>query len=213
MGRKVQQRSTKPRFAIVGDGETEKIYFSDVKDTDRPDDFDLFPSLPAKKGDYAKVLNSAIALAEEYMRAFALIDKDALINDGKEKEYQAARQAAETKGVVVLEVGPCFEFWLLLHFVATSRSFTRCDEVVEALRKPGRIPGYEKSQKFLVKARLYANYKDRIPFAIRSAKKLRMDRPEGNPYYPRADIYEFFEWYCHPERLNLLQEGKIWPRG
>lgn len=213
MARKPQQRPTKPRIAIVGDGVTEKIYFADVKDTDRPDDIDLFPALPAKSGDYSKVLNSSMILAEDYTRVIALIDMDTVINDGKGKAYHAARKLAEAKGVVVLEVGPCFEFWILLHFVGTSRSFTRCDEVVQELRKPGRIAGYEKSQQYLVKARLYANYKDRIKYAIATAKKLAKDSPEGNPHYPRADIYEFFEWYRHPERLKLLRVGKVWPRG
>lgn len=212
MGRQVHIRPAKPRIAIIGDGETEKIYFSDIKDTDRPGDIDLFPSLPAKKGDYTKVLGSAVALSEEYNLVFALIDRDTIIREDKESEYRKAKSAAESKGVVVLEISPCFEFWLLLLFVATSRSFTRCDDVVEELRKPARIPEYEKSQKFLVKERLYAKYKDRIPAAIKAAKKLAESRPGGNAYYPQADVYEFFEWYFHPNRLKLLEEGKIWPK-
>ena len=110
MGRKIQLRPAKARIAIVGDGETEKIYFSDVKDTDRPSDIDLYPALPAKKGDHSKVLDKAISLAEDYTRVFALIDKDTVINDGMEKAYLAAKSMAETKDVIVLEIGPCFEF-------------------------------------------------------------------------------------------------------
>jgi hypothetical protein len=200
MGRKVQQRPAKPRIAIVGDGETEKIYFADIKDTDRPGDIDLFPTLPAKKGNYTKVLGTACALAEEYTLVYALIDKDKVIDDGTGKEYLTARRVAEEKGVVVLEISPCFEFWLLLHFVSTSRSFTRCDEVVDELRKPGRIPGYEKSQKYLVKARLYANLKDRLPHAIKAAKLLEKKRPDENARYPCAGLYVFFDWYLSPDR-------------
>lgn len=212
MGRKVQLRPARPKIAIVGDGETEKIYFSDIKDSDRPSDIDLYPALPARKGDFKKVLDTALVLSEEYTRVFALIDMDTVIRDGKGKEYAAARAAAETEGVIVLEMGPCFEIWLLLHFVQTTRSFTRCDEVVDEIRKPGRIPGYEKSQKWLVKAHLYANYKERLHLAIAAGKRLAKDRPADNPHYPRADIYEFFAWYIQPERLKLLQDGSVWPR-
>ena len=181
MARKAQQRPAKPKIAIIGDGETEKIYFSDVKDTDRPEDIDLFPALPSKKGDYAKVLGSAIGLAEQYTRVFALVDKDTVIQDGHLKDYVTTKAAAEAKGVIVLEIGPCFEFWLLLHFVATIRSFTRCNEVVEA-------------------------------HAIAAGKKLTIGRPDDNPHFPRADVFEFFEWYIRPDRLKLLEEGKVWPK-
>jgi hypothetical protein len=206
MARKLQERKGKPRVAIVGEGETEKIYFADVKDTDRPADIDLFPTLPARTGDYSKVLEKAVELAtdEGYVKVFALIDMDTVINDGKEQPYAAAKQVAETKGVIVLENNPCFEIWLLLHFTPTSRSFTRCDDVVDELKRPGRIPGYEKSQRFLLRARLYANYKEQLKQqAIPAARQLAANRPEDNRHYPQAGVYAFFDWYFSEYRAKL----------
>lgn len=73
MARQSRHRQEKPRIALVGDGETEQIYFSDVKDTDRPTDIDIFPALPKKKGSYKNVLNRAMELAPDYAKVFACI--------------------------------------------------------------------------------------------------------------------------------------------
>ena len=39
MDRKSRQKPLKPTVALVGDGQTERIYFANIKDTDRPSDF------------------------------------------------------------------------------------------------------------------------------------------------------------------------------
>lgn len=205
MARHSKHRMEKPRVAVVGDGQTEQIYFAEVKDTDRPTDIDLFPSLPSKKGSYKSVLQKAMELAPDYTKVFALVDLDTVISDGLETEYAAAKKAAEEEGVIVLENNPCFEIWPRLHFGLTTRSFTRCDEVCAELKKPDRLAGYEKSRKFLVQARLYARYKDRITtHAIPAAKQLEKDRPVDNRRYPRAGIHTFFEWYLGPNRAEKL---------
>jgi hypothetical protein len=208
MTRKPRRIASKPRVALVGDGQTEQIYFANVKDTDRPSDLDLFPDLPMKPGSYKSVLNKAVQLFEEYQyeRVYALIDMDKVISDDQQAEYNKNKKATEAKGVIVLENNPCFEFWLLLYFIKTSKSFTVCDNVIAELKKPGRIPGYEKSQRFQVAAKLYANYKDLIRTnAIPGAKLLEKDRPSVNKYFPRSEVYRFFEWYLDPERIALLR--------
>jgi hypothetical protein len=209
MARKSKHRPEKARVAIVGDGETEQIYFANVKDKDRPIDIDIFPELPAKRGSYKNVLKKATLLALEYTKVIALIDMDTVNNDNLEKEYIQAKKMAEQKGIVVLENNPCFEIWLLLHFINTSRSFTNCEQVSDELKKSGRIPGYEKAQRFLIAAGLYAKFKDRIPtHAIPAARRLEQDRAEKGKRHPRAEIFRFFEWYILPDRLQQLQRGE-----
>ena len=208
MSRRLARIPPKPRVALVGDGQTEQIYFTNIKDTDRPSDLDLFPDLPVKPGSYRSVLKKALQLTEdyEYERVYALIDMDKVISDNRQAEYEKDKRAAEAKGIIVLENNPCFEFWLLLHFLKTSKSFTACNDVITELKKPSRIPGYEKSQKFLVAAKLYTQYKELIESnAIPAAKLLEKNRPSENKYFPRSEIYRFFEWYLNAERITMLK--------
>ncbi|THU35801.1 RloB domain-containing protein [Niastella caeni] len=85
MTRKPRRIPSKPKVALVGDGQTEQIYFANVNDTDRPSDLDLFPDLPMKPGSYKSVLNKAVQLVEEYEyeRVYVLIDMDKVISDGQ----------------------------------------------------------------------------------------------------------------------------------
>ncbi|HEY4110708.1 RloB family protein [Puia sp.] len=207
MDRNSKERISKPKVALVGDGQTERMYFYDVKETDRPSDLDLFPDLPTKAGSYKGVLAKANKLTSSYDRVYALIDMDKVISDGTEAQYLIEKKAAVKNGVTVLENNPCFEFWLLLHFIKTSKSFTGCDDVIAELQKKGRIPGYGKSQQFQLGTRLYASFKDLIrDHAIPNAKLLEENRPIENKHYPRSESFRFFEWYQSENRIALLRQ-------
>ncbi|MFI5192982.1 MAG: RloB family protein [Chitinophagales bacterium] len=161
MARVPKQQPQRNTVAIVGDGQTERIYFSDVRDTDRPANLTIFPDYPRKIGNYKGVLERAGSLVGSYNHIYALIDVDKIIQDNQQAAYAQDKTTAEAAGIIVLENNPCFEIWLLLHFVHTGRLFTNCNEVSEQLRLNGRIPNYDKSEKFLKNARLYKNYKTR----------------------------------------------------
>jgi hypothetical protein len=192
-----QQRFT---VAIVGDGQTERIYFSDVRDTDRPSNLSIFPDYPRKIGNHKGVLDRAIALSKDYNRVYALIDMDKIIQENQQNTYSQARAAAMAAGVIVLENNPCFEIWLLLHFLYTGRLFNNCSEVSAELRRNGRIPNYDKSEKFLLNARLYRTYKERIQqSAIPNARLLENNRADQDQLFPRAETFRFFEWYFQNE--------------
>ena len=138
-------------------------------------------------------------LAEDYDRVYALIDYDKVIHDNQQHTYAAAKKKIESIGVIVLENNPCFELWLLLHFVYTSKLFSDCDEVSEQLKN--HIPNYSKGEKFLAKAELYKSYKDRIlTHAIPNAKRLEANRAGQNELFPRAQTFAFFEWYAAQAR-------------
>jgi hypothetical protein len=191
--RRQQQRFT---VAIVGDGQTERIYFSDVRDTDRPANLAIFPDYPRKIGNYQGVLGRATGLIDSYNRVYALIDMDTVIRDNQQSAYTQAKAAAQAAGVIVLENNPCFEIWLLLHFVHTGRLFSNCDEVSTELRRNGRIPDYDKSEKFLLNARLYKTHKEKIQqAAMPNARLLENNRVGQDQLFPRAETFRFFEWY------------------
>jgi hypothetical protein len=192
------QGKIKGRFsvAIIGDGQTERIYFSDMRDTERPRNLTIFPDYPRRIGSYKGVLERAIHLTIDYSLVFALIDMDKIIRDKQQQMYSQDKVLAEKEGVIVLENNPCFETWLLMHFIHTGRLFKNCQEVSTELKRKNYIPGYEKSERFLVKSRLYNTYKKLIkPKAIPGSKLLEKSRYKQDELYPRAETFKFFEWY------------------
>lgn len=196
MARTSKQQQQRNTVAIVGDGQTERIYFSDVRDTDRPPNLSIFPDYPRRIGNYKGVIDRAKSLVGNYNRIYALIDVDKIIHDNQQTAYVQDKTAAEAAGILVLENNPCFEIWLLLHFVHTGKLFANCDEVSEQLRSNGRIPNYDKSEKFLKNARLYRTYKTLLTEqAIPNARRLENNRAGQDQLYPRAETFRFFEWY------------------
>ena len=196
MSRITRPKQSRQTVAIVGDGQTERIYFADVRDTDRPENLSIFPDYPRKIGSYRGVLARAIELVKEYDSVYALIDLDKVISDNQFEAYTKAKSDAQNNGVIVLENNPCFEMWLLVHFLNTGRLFNYCNDVTKLLRSKDKIPNYEKSERFLRNAGLYSNYKDRIRrCAIVNAKLLEKNRAQKDPLFPRAETFRFFEWY------------------
>src|SRR5690606_18892461 len=112
MPRASKGRQQKNTVAIVGDGQTERIYFADVQDTDRPANLSIFPDYPRKIGNYTGVLDRANSLIGNYSRIYALIDLDKIIHDNQQAAYAKDKAAAVAAGIIVLENNPCFEIWL-----------------------------------------------------------------------------------------------------
>lgn len=194
MARKSGFQPMRESVALVGDGQTERIYFADVRDTDRPKNLSIFPDYPRRIGSYKGVLQRASQLTEDYSRVYALIDSDKIIQDNQQKVYAKDKKAAEDKGVIVLENNPCFEIWLLLHFGYTTRSFRSCGELTTELSR--KIAGYNKSESFLQQAGLYKNYKKALLMqAMPNAQNLEKEQQGQKENYPRAQVVEFFEWY------------------
>jgi hypothetical protein len=196
MPRRTKGFSERKTVAIVGDGQMERIYFIDLRDTDRPKNLTIYPDFPRKIGNFMGVLDKAIDLSSDYDTVFALIDVDKIIQDKQQAKYEKLKKDAAGKGVIVLENNPCTEIWILLHFLNTGKLFTNCDEVSKQICKPNRIENYNKSEKFLSQAGLYRNFRHLIrDAAIPNARMLEKDRKSKDVLYPRAELFRFFEWY------------------
>ena len=199
MARHTKKKRANKTVALVGDGHTERIYFANVRDTDRPPNLDIFPDYPRKIGSYKGVLERSIALKNNgYDNVYALIDMDKVIDEKKLTEYHIAKRLAEQSGVTILENNPCFEIWILLHFSATGRLFSNCDSVITEIKKSKEIANYEKGERYLTRLKLYENFKQELELrekAIPNAKKLEDNRGGQSDRYPRAETFRFFEWY------------------
>jgi hypothetical protein len=193
MRRHTGRRQARYTVAIVGDGFTESIYFSDLRDTLRPEWLHIAPEFPGRIGSYSGVLDRAVILREDYTRVYAMIDMDAVIAQQQMSAYLQHKANAMSQGVIVLENNPCFEVWLLLHFDRTGRLFQNCTQVVTALRR--YMPGYNKSLRYVEAARLFARLSDRLPQAMENAAMLEETRDDHDILYPRAEVFRFFEWF------------------
>lgn len=145
-------------YAFVVDGKTEFWYLQMLKRNERDLAISIEPQLPSKKSlaDQYKLVKS---LAEDYTKVFWIVDYDVIRKETREakrgtetseQQFIRFRNSARALGnVFVIVNDPCLEFWLLLHFVTTTRFFGSCSP---AERELGRhIDGYEKTEKYYTK--------------------------------------------------------------
>ncbi|MGD9579621.1 MAG: RloB family protein [Syntrophorhabdus sp.] len=151
-----------------------------------------------KKGglDPKSLVESAI---EEYKKdpdfdhVFCVFDKD------KHSTYQGALdkiRSVQLRGrpkIHAINSVPCFEFWLLLHFIYTTRQYdapleaSNCDLVMAELQE--HIPGYEKG------SREYLTYvADKTDDAIRNAKQLEEFHQTSGTDNPSTKAYILVEY-------------------
>ena len=103
------------------------------------------------------------ALAEmrsgDYDRAFCVFDRDA--HAGFERALHEIAQSPEGRGKKLKEIvsWPCFEIWVLLHFIQTTRGFPACEQVIREVA--GYYGEYTKGMKNVFDA-----LTDKIEFAI-----------------------------------------------
>jgi len=196
MARHIRQQPVRETIALVGDGHTERYYFSDIIDNDRPRNFHIKPDYPRRIGSFQGALARAIELTTSYTHVFALIDMDKILDEKKMPAYRIAKEQAIQTGVTVLENNPCFEIWILLHFVTTGKPFTKCQDVVSEIKKMQGLADYDKSEKYFRSAKLYSRFKSKIiSAAIPNSRILEKDRDDKTERYPRAELFKFFEWY------------------
>lgn len=197
--RQKAKREPYDRVLIVCEGaKTEPNYLKEIRDTYRLNTANIDICGDECGSDPLSVVNYAIKKFREdhdYDRVYCVIDRD------KHTTFDAAldklRQTKLGKKVVFTAIAsvPCFEFWLLLHFIYTTRQFcapgnsSNCDLVISELNKQGRIPGYAKGV-----LGIFALTKDLVPAAIKNAKKLQQHNESAGTKMPSTNMHELIEY-------------------
>lgn len=130
-------------------GKTEPNYFSELKKAFRLSNANV--RISGLGADPLSVVNFAIKTFRkepEFDRVYCVFDRD------RHTTYDAAldkvRRTRLGKGTKIFAIPsvPCFEFWLLLHFIYTTKPFDAppgdsiCSRVIEELKK--YLPEYQK---------------------------------------------------------------------
>lgn len=177
MARYFKTRSLKPAIAVIGEGITEQIYFTQLKHYEKLD-FSLKPSLP-KHSSIKSIADKAVELIEkEFDHVFCLFDLDEINRDRHIKEeYEQLKRELHGPQITFIENNPCMEFWFLLHFIQTTKEFDNYRQLETELKK--HIPDYEKTKKYLVAKDIYALLKENQNKAKQNAQK-GIDTGTGN---------------------------------
>ena len=145
-------------------------------------------SAPTSVYDFAAAkLELSIKDDNEYDLVFCVIDRDTH-NDFDPVLNKIKQQPKKFKEKIQAIVSiPCFEVWVLLHFVYSSAPFENCNAVCKKIKKP--FPEYEKEEMRI----LYPFLKDKTGEAIKNARKLVASMEVTDSKNPITYIHEVVE--------------------
>jgi RloB-like protein len=185
-------KPTNKRIAVVGDGQTEKIYFDKLKEIEGLRNVSLKPDLPKNVGSYKGVFDKAESLyAEGYDEVYCLIDMDKVLSDNTLAKYLTDKKKIEKKRIIVFESNPCIEFWFLLHFVRTTKPFSNCESVEKELQK--YMPNYAKNQQYLVQSNIYKTLKPNLLNAFENAKWIEENQIKNEHNSSKSEVYKLIK--------------------
>lgn len=193
---------SKPTFAVVVDGDCEVWYLQMLKRNERSIVVNIEPKIPQRKR-LSEQYENVIKLSEENTKVFWIIDFDVIVSETKSAKVgsKTALQsfleyrntiAEKHKNIVIIVNNPCLEFWLLLHFEATSKYFDTCEGAEKQLKKC--LNDYEKTQKYYTKQDndIYLKLKPNLVDALKNAKSLKLFDTE-NSNKGMSEMQLFFE--------------------
>lgn len=179
MPRRTNTKKPNKTVLLVVEGETEDMYFSDIKAKKRLMGVTIEP-IKAKHSDAKTVINEAIENAatpknsrlHDYV--CGIFDGDTIAaNDGDfQKGVKALLDRANKAGVVIVRSTPSFEVWFLLHYSMPQKYYpnTSQDKVIDALQK--YEPNYVKKGKWQGRIAFHNELWEKQDTAISNAKTL-----------------------------------------
>lgn len=104
----------------------------------------------------------------------------------KLEDYKPKRKDKSKPIYKAITTTPCFEIWLLLHFLYTTKSYSHAEHVIQDLCKV--LSGYTKKNALWFKQLI-----DKIDTAIRNATKLVEHNQKTNTVNPATNMHEIIE--------------------
>ena len=171
---------TKNPIYIVGEGITEQYYFKHLKKLKnyrcivKPRFFEK-TSLDEIQKTTDKLLSGDVTVV-------CVFDTDVSVINKKEAEKlkKFIKKYERNKNVIICDSLPAIEFWFLLHFIKTNRSFHNNSQLCNELSK--HLRNYEKKEHFLEKEEWVLKLVTKMDAAINNAKTIALCGPYSNVY-------------------------------
>lgn len=194
--RKKACREPYQRLLIVCEGEkTEPYYFKNAREF-----YALNTVNVEVRGDCGSAPKSVAEFAKErfkeekekgdpFDKVFCVFDKD-----GHESYAEALKilRVAEPKNTFrAINSVPCFEYWLLLHFVYSTKPYisrprkSAGAQVESELKDPAYLPQYKKGMK-----QLFSKLSDKLEFAIQNAERVSRECERSDTDNPSTRVHE-----------------------
>lgn len=193
MPRKTGKIQSNKTILLIVEGETEQIYFSEMKSVERIPGITIIPKMASHSSVY-HILKMALTEYDSlvYDSIWCVFDYDTLLADGITPEVQKQFDEARRKGIQFADSLPSFEVWYLLHYGMPKKQYQNQDELLRELKR--HIANYSKNIQWLEKARLYTLLKPEHLATMDNSKKLaarnEKDTNEGNTF---CNVYKVFE--------------------
>lgn len=182
-------RSLKVNIGVVGEGITEKYYFTHLRKIKgykikiKPGGF--------VKGKNIEYLNKKV---KEFLSADMIVicvfDADVSQKNNKEKEKltKFIKTYMDNNNVIICDSLPSIEFWFLLHFRKTNKYFPNYNSIRNELRK--YIPGYDKTEKYLLQDQWVKVLIGKQDIAINNGKKIVPGEGSYSIIYKAIELLE-----------------------
>jgi hypothetical protein len=193
---------------IVCEGEkTEPNYFAELKKAFRLSNANV--RICGRGADPLSVVNFAMETFKqepEFDRIYCVFDRD------RHTTYDAAldrvRRARLGKGTKIFAIPsvPCFEFWLLLHFIYTTRAFdvppgnSICSTVIKELKE--YLPAYQKGDQDI-----FDKTQDKLNNAITNAGSVEQFHQTSGTDNPSTLVHYLVEYLRDLKRQLKNQSG------
>lgn len=191
--RQIRKPKTKILIAVEGKNKTEKNYFNNFENGQRP------YNISYARGTNTDPLNLVTMLIKEIKElglnlqngdmAYCVFDTDT--NQEKNIIINKAIELAKKNRIIVITSSPCFEIWFLLHYIYTTASMSN-DDVIKALKK--HYSKYEKN------INIYPYIKENLNEAILRSKRLEQYHLNNNHTIgnveanPNTEVYKVIEY-------------------
>ena len=180
---------------IVCEGEkTEPGYFDGLKRAHRLSSAHI-KIVSGEGSDPVSIVKHARRELEQdgYDRAFCVFDRDGHVNYQEALDLVANSAPGRKGRLAAITSVPCFEIWVLLHFVYSAAPFSAsggrsaCDNVVRAIR--GHMPGYQKAL-----ANLYEQLQPRVDNAVTNGNRLAQHNLDTRSENPATKVHELVKY-------------------
>ncbi|WP_406545887.1 RloB family protein [Succinimonas sp.] len=179
------------RVLIVCEGEqTEPLYFEGFKHEYDLSSANVVVTDASKGSDPVSIIKHAEKLYKEsqkennaFDRVFCVFDKD---QHGNYDTAVRMLSKASSKFTAITSV-PCFEYWFLLHFEYTTKSFPSASAVISELKK--HIPAYSKNN-----MRIFDTLKSRLQTAVQNAEKANESAKKAGTDNPSTKVVDLVNY-------------------